>query len=125
MVIGLGVDLIELDRVGAALSRWGERLVGRLMDAPEAAALPAPPAERALALALAIAGKEAASKALGTGWTRGVRWRDVVVDLAAPPRVTLLGRAASRARTLGSTGRGTLRLEIRGNLALAEYRLLS
>ena len=45
----------------------------------EARQLPAPEAQRVLALALAVAGKEAASKALGTGWSRGVRWRDVVV----------------------------------------------
>lgn len=125
MVIGLGVDLIELDRVEAALSRWGVRLVGRLMDPLEAAALPAAPLERARALALAIAAKESASKALGTGWTRGVRWRDVIVELGPAPRVTLKAKAASRAGTLGSSGRGALRLEIRGNLVLAEFRLLS
>ena len=62
MVVGLGVDLVELPRVAASLSRWGERLVAKLMDAEEAARLPAAPAERARALALAIAGKEAASK---------------------------------------------------------------
>ena len=125
MVIGLGVDLIELDRVEASLSRWGERLVGRLMDPPEAAALPQAPPARARALALAIAAKESASKALGTGWTRGVRWRDVIVTLGEAPRVTLAGKAAARALLLGSSGRGTLRLEVRGNLVLGEYRLLS
>jgi holo-[acyl-carrier protein] synthase len=125
MVIGLGVDLTELDRVRAALSRWGDRLVARLMDPPEAAALPAQAPQRVEALALAIAGKEAASKALGTGWTRGVRWRDVSVALGPPPQVALRARAAERARSLGSSGRGELRLEIRGNLVLAEFRLLS
>lgn len=125
MVIGLGVDLTELDRVSAALSRWGERLVARLMDPPEAAALPAEAPQRVEALALAIAGKEAASKALGTGWTRGVRWRDVSVALGPPPQVTLRAKAAERARSLGSAGRGELRLEIRGNLVLAEFRLFS
>jgi holo-[acyl-carrier protein] synthase len=119
------VDLTELDRVRAALSRWGDRLVARLMDPPEAAALPAQAPQRVEALALAIAGKEAASKALGTGWTRGVRWRDVSVALGPPPQVALRARAAERARSLGSSGRGELRLEIRGNLVLAEFRLLS
>jgi holo-[acyl-carrier protein] synthase len=125
MVIGLGVDLIELDRVSAAFARWGARLVGRLMDPREAAALPAAPRERTRALALAIAAKEAASKALGTGWTRGVRWRDVIVELGEAPRITLAAKASARALTLGSSGRGALRLEVRGNLVLAEYRLLS
>jgi holo-[acyl-carrier protein] synthase len=125
MVVGLGVDLIELDRVEASLARWGGRLVARLMDPLEAARLPASPTERVRALALAIAGKEAASKALGTGWTRGVRWRDVIVDSGPPPVVILEAKAAERARVLGSSGRSALRFEIRGNLVLAEFRLLS
>lgn len=123
MVVGLGVDLIERDRVEASLARWGERLVARLMDPPEAARLPRPPGERAHALALAIAGKESVSKALGTGWTRGVRWRDVVIAPGPPPSATLLGPALARAGRLGSRGLGELRLEVRGNLVLGEFRL--
>ena len=125
MVIGLGVDLIERDRVRAVLQRWGDKLVARLMDPPEAARLPQSATARAEALALAIAGKESVSKALGTGWTRGVRWRDVVVDPGPPARATLMGPALARARTLGSTGSGVLHLEQRGNLVLGEFRLLS
>jgi holo-[acyl-carrier protein] synthase len=124
VVVGLGVDVAEIDRVERALDRWGERLVARLMDPEEAARLPAARAERARALALAIAGKEAASKAIGTGWTRGVRWRDVVVS-HDPPRIELRARALERARRLGSTGQGTLRFELRGNLVLGEFRLVS
>ena len=93
MVVGLGVDLVELGRVAKALDRWGSRLVAKLMDAEEAGRLPADAAERAQALALAIAGKEAASKDLGTGWTRGVRWRDVEVRLCPEPTVGLRGAA--------------------------------
>ncbi len=123
MVIGLGVDLVEIGRVERALERWGLRLVDRLMDEEEARALPEAPGPRALALALAIAGKEAASKAIGTGWSQGVRWRDVVVD-RTPPKVRLLGRALEVARTLGASGRTTTRLELRGGLAVGEVRLL-
>jgi holo-[acyl-carrier protein] synthase len=124
VVVGLGVDIVELDRVEAALARWGERFVEKLMDEEEARALPASPAQRARALALAVGAKEAASKALGTGWTRGVRWRDVVVT-REPPGVELRAAALDWARRLGSRGAGSLRLEARGNLVLAEYRLLS
>ncbi len=124
MVVGLGVDIVELDRVAAALDRWGERLVARLMDADEAARLPEAPAERAQALAHAVAGKEAASKALGTGWSRGVRWRDVAVRVE-PAGAELRAKALGWAERLGSRGRGALRFEVRGNLVLAEYRLLS
>ena len=98
-------------RRARALERFGERFVSKLMDPEEAAALPASPPERSLALALAVAGKEAASKALGTGWSQGVRWRDVVVTAGPEPRVRLDGRAAAVARARGSSGRSRLRLE--------------
>lgn len=124
-VVGLGVDLVEIDRVTRALERWGARLVARLMDPEEAARLPPAGPERSLALARAIAGKEAASKAVGTGWSRGVRWRDVVLDPGPPPSVRLLGRAADVARGLGSGGRSRLSLEVRGGLIVAEVRLLA
>ena len=94
------------------------------MDPEEARALPARRPRARARLALAIAGKEAASKALGTGWSQGVRWRDVVVT-PGPSRVRLEGRAAEVARELGSRGRGRVRLEIRGPLAIGEFWLLS
>ena len=84
-VVGLGVDLVEWARVARSLERWGDRFVAKLMDPEEAERLPPGGEPRVLALALAVAGKEAASKALGTGWSQGVRWRDVVVDLGPPP----------------------------------------
>jgi holo-[acyl-carrier protein] synthase len=121
-VLGLGVDLVELDRVESSLGRWGDRLVARLMDPPEAAALPPAGMDRVRAVALSIAAKEAASKAIGTGWSRGVRWRDVVRE---GDSVRLLGRAGEVAARLGSSGGCRLRLEVRGNLVLAELRLLA
>jgi holo-[acyl-carrier protein] synthase len=125
LVVGLGIDLIELDRVAAALARWGPRFVEKLMDPPEAGRLPADEPERSRAIALAIAGKEAASKAIGTGWTRGVRWRDVEVFLGPEPRLVLHAQAAARAERLGSTGGTRTRLEIRGAVALGEVWLLA
>jgi holo-[acyl-carrier protein] synthase len=125
VVIGVGVDLVEVDRVEESLARWGDRLVEKLMDPPEAGALPADLGKRGLAVALAIAGKEAVSKALGTGWSRGVQWRHVVVSAEPFPTARLLGRAGAVARSLGSAGTGDLIFDLRGNLVLAEYRLLS
>jgi holo-[acyl-carrier protein] synthase len=121
-VVGLGVDLVEKSRVRASLARWGERLVRKLMDPEEAARLPSGDDARALALAQAVAAKEAASKALGTGWSRGVRWRDVV--LLPGPSVRLLARAGERARALGSRGETRTRLLERGDLVIGEVRLL-
>ncbi len=122
-IAGLGVDLVELERVRGALERFGERFVAKLMDPPEAGRLPAEPEARARALAEAVAAKEAASKALGTGWSRGVRWRDVVLEPG--PRLRLLARAAEVAGTLGSQGATQVELEWRGGLALARVALLS
>ena len=125
MVIGIGLDLVETARVERALERHGERFVRKLMDPEEARALPQGDRERARCLALAVAGKEAASKALGTGWSRGVRWRDVVVSTGPEAAIRLDGRAAEVARELGSSGRGRVRLEVRGPLAVGEFWLLS
>ena len=85
MVVGVGVDLVETVRVKRLLERYSERFIQKLMDPEEARHLPVADPERTLALALAIAGKEAASKALGTGWSRGVFWRDVVVTRVPEP----------------------------------------
>jgi holo-[acyl-carrier protein] synthase len=125
MVVGLGVDLVEWSRVARALERWGDRFVAKLMDPEEAGRLPPRGEPRVLALALAVAGKEAASKALGTGWSQGVRWRDVVVTAGPEPRVRLDGRAAAVARARGSSGRSRLRLSVDGALVIGEFWLLS
>jgi holo-[acyl-carrier protein] synthase len=125
LVVGLGIDIVELERVARLLERWGGRLVAKLMDPEEAARLPAGPAERVRALALAIAGKEAASKALGTGWSRGVHWRDVDVRPGPPAAVRLGGGAVVAARRLGSRGEARAWLEVRGPLAVGEVRLLA
>lgn len=126
-MIGIGLDLVETARVELALARFGERFVRRLMDEEEASRLPGEddPAARARAIALAVAGKEAASKALGTGWTNGVAWRQVVVDPGPPSRITLAGRAAAVARARGSSGRLRARVYLEGELAVAEALLLS
>ena len=108
-----------------SLERWGGRLVAKLMDPDEARQLPPQAPDRATALALSIAGKEAASKALGTGWSRGVRWRDVIVTLGPDPSVRLEKGAMAAARRLGSRGETTTLLELRGPLAVGEVRLFA
>jgi holo-[acyl-carrier protein] synthase len=92
------------------------------MDPPEAARLPAAFDERAEALARAIALKEAASKALGTGWSRGVRWRDV--EVLDGPDVRLRAGAARRAAALGSPGACAVRLRVQDGLVIGEVWLL-
>jgi holo-[acyl-carrier protein] synthase len=125
MVVGLGIDLVEWTRVERSLERWGDRFVAKLMDEDESSRLPPRGEARTLALAQAVAAKEAMSKALGTGWSRGVRWRDVVVELGPPPSLRLQAGAAAVARARGSSGRSWMSLEIRGPLAIAEVWLLT
>ncbi len=125
MVISIGVDLVELPRVERLLTQYGDRFLLRLMNPGEAAELPSEHAARVLALAFAIALKEAASKALGTGWSLGVRWRDVVVVTLPAPAIRLEGRAAIVARQLGSSGAFRVARERRDTLVIGEAWLLT
>jgi len=99
-VIGVGIDLIEIDRIARALERR-PRFAERCFTAAEAAYYQsrAFPAQH---FAARFAAKEAVGKALGIGMTR---WREVeVVRAAGPPRVALAGRYARRAADLGVSG---------------------
>lgn len=121
---GLGIDLVEPERVERALERWGERLLAKLMSPEEIAALPAD--RRTDAVADAIAVKEAASKAIGTGWSRGVRWRDVVVAHGAGGAAARLeAQALVFARRLGSAGALEVKVSRRDGHVLATVRLLA
>jgi holo-[acyl-carrier protein] synthase len=123
MIAGLGIDLVEVERIEHALARWGAAFLARLMDPEEIAGLPSgrPP----LAVAEAVAVKEAASKAIGTGWSGGVRWRDVVVSHGERPAARLDGAALAAARRLGSSGATIVRVEHPPGLVIATVRLLA
>ncbi len=98
MIAGLGLDLVGVERVAALLARHGGRLLERCF-APGEVARP----RDAEHLAGLLAAKEAAFKALGTGWGDGVGWRDAIVERtpAGAPSLRLTGGAAERAATLG------------------------
>ena len=121
--MGLGIDLVEVDRVEKVLRRWGAPFLGKIMDPAELGALP--PGWPPEAVADAIAVKEAASKAIGTGWSGGVRWRDVVVVHGGRPAARLHGAALAAARRLGSAGATEVRIEHRPGLVVATVRLLA
>jgi holo-[acyl-carrier protein] synthase len=102
VIVGLGIDLVEVARLAEALGRHGDRFVDRVFTGAERAACEAR-ADRVLALAARFAAKEACLKALGTGWAEGLGFRDVEVvrDGDGPPRLVLHGAAARRAEALG------------------------
>lgn len=104
MIVGTGVDIAETLRVEEVLNRHGERFSERLFTADEIAYCERfkNKAER---YAARFAAKEAAFKALGTGWRDRVRWRDVEVthQPSGKPELVLRGRAEELARELGVT----------------------
>jgi holo-[acyl-carrier protein] synthase len=97
-MLSVGVDIIEIERVERALSRWQERFLHRVYTEAELAFCNG----RVPELAVRFAGKEAISKALGTGLL-GVSWREmeILTDVRGKPLVRLHGRAAARAAQLG------------------------
>ena len=102
MVIGLGTDLVEVDRLQASLDRFGPRFLDRIFT-PAEQAYAARKRQPAESLAARFAAKEAGAKALGTGISRGVSWRDLEVARASgrAPELLLHGRAAELAAALG------------------------
>jgi holo-[acyl-carrier protein] synthase len=86
MVVGIGIDLVDVARFRAAMRRHGARLEQRLFTEGELADC-APRADRVLALAARFAAKEACVKALGTG--EGIRFRDIEVVRSATGAPTL------------------------------------
>lgn len=97
-MLSVGVDIIEIERVARAMSRWGERFLAHVYTPQEIAFCDG----RAPELAARFAAKEAIAKALGTGLA-GIAWceMEVLPDPRGKPLVRLYGRAAERARLLG------------------------
>jgi holo-[acyl-carrier protein] synthase len=101
-ILGIGTDVVEVDRFRSALERHGDRLVERAFTEAEARYCGAQ-ADPAVHFAGRFAAKEAVLKALRTGWSGGVGWRDVeILSGGKAPDVTLRGRAADVARELGA-----------------------
>ena len=97
MIIGLGSDIIDIRRIERTLERYGDRFTDRVFTAVERAKSDRRRL-RAASYAKRYAAKEACSKALGTGFRRGVFWRDMgVVNLpSGQPTMQLTGGAAAR-----------------------------
>ena len=104
MIVGTGIDLVEVPRVAAAIERFGARFLRRVFTAKEIAYCNSKPhpAER---FAARFAAKAAAMKALGTGLRHGVSWQHVEVgrEPGGRPTLHLSGRAAEFAKSLGAS----------------------
>jgi holo-[acyl-carrier protein] synthase len=122
-IIGLGLDTTDIDRISDTIDRFGDRFLHRIFTDGEIAYC----ARRrvpAIHFAGRFAAKEAAMKALGTGRSRGVLWRDVeVVRAGGPPQLQLHGGAARRFAAIG--GRSSLlTITHSDELAMAQVLLL-
>jgi holo-[acyl-carrier protein] synthase len=102
MIIGTGIDVVEVERIAAALERFGQRFQRRIFTPAEMRYCDSK-RNRAERYAARFAAKEAAVKALGTGWSQGVAWREVEVRREPGGRPTLhfTGVAAQHAQRLG------------------------
>jgi holo-[acyl-carrier protein] synthase len=103
-VAGIGVDLCEVGRIERALGApHGARFRARVFTEGEQAYCEARRRGRFESYAARFAAKEAVMKVLGTGWSRGIGWRDIEVvrEPKSPPSVRLHGQAAAIARRLG------------------------
>lgn len=104
-IVGLGVDLVGVERIEKLLERHEDRFLERCFTESERSYAESNPKRRGEHLAARFAAKEAVLKALGTGWAEGIGWIDVEVvrSDAGSPSVKLTGRAAEIARRRGIT----------------------
>ena len=101
MIVGVGIDLVEMDRFKSAMKRHGDRFLSRLFTESERRYCEAK-WNRLAHYTARFAAKEAVLKALGTGWSGGIHWTDVEVAHAGAGMVVakLFGRAAKVARKM-------------------------
>jgi holo-[acyl-carrier protein] synthase len=103
MILGTGVDIAEVPRIRESIERFGDRFLRRIFTEGEIRYCEQK-ATRFESYAARFAAKEAGMKALGTGWSRGVRWRDIEVvrPKGQRPTIQFHGEAAAIAARLGA-----------------------
>ena len=122
-IIGTGLDATEIDRIAAAIERYGDRFIQRVFTDHEVAYCRAK-RDFASSFAARFAAKEAAMKALGTGHSHGVFWTGIeVFRRTGPPQLRFYGGAAERLAALGADS-ALLTLTHSKELAIAHVMLL-
>jgi holo-[acyl-carrier protein] synthase len=123
MIVAIGIDLVEISRIEEVFARRGDRFRARVFTEGEISYCERR-ASKLASYAARFAAKEAAMKALGTGWSDGVGWMDVEVvsEQNGAPALQLHGRALERMRDIGAK-RAHVSLTHSGNLAIAEVLL--
>ena len=122
-IIGLGIDATDIPRIAAAVERYGERFINRIFTDGEIVYCRRR-RQPAIHFAGRFAAKEAAMKALGTGHSQNVLWRDVeVVRRGGPPQLQFHGGAARRFAAMGAQS-SLLTITHSETLALAQVLIL-
>jgi holo-[acyl-carrier protein] synthase len=123
MIVAIGIDLVEVDRIAEVFKRRGDRFRERVFTEREIDYCEKR-ASRIASYAARFAAKEAMMKALGTGWSDGIGWRDIEVIASSNgrPSLELHGRAFERLREIGAN-RSHLSLTHSGNFAIAHVVL--
>jgi holo-[acyl-carrier protein] synthase len=106
VIVGIGSDLCNIERIEKSLERWGEKFINRVFTDVEKAKARSRPHTIAGTLAKRFAAKEAFSKAVGTGFKRGVFMKDIGVVNApsGAPTLQLTGGAKARLDALAPEG---------------------
>ena len=119
MILGIGTDLVEVHRIRDSIDRFGDRFISRIYTDREQVYCRSK-ANAAERFAARFAAKEAGMKAIGTGWRRGVTWRDFEVanESSGRPILKLYGAAEKIAKDLG-VGRISLSLTHTGQEGFA------
>jgi holo-[acyl-carrier protein] synthase len=123
MIVGLGFDIAETDRIAAAIERHGRAFLERVFTENEIRYCERHKSKYER-YAARFAAKEAAMKALGTGWRKGVRWRDIEVrnEPSGKPGIHFAGEAGKHAERLGAL-HFHVSITHSGNIALAQVIL--
>ncbi len=123
MIVGTGIDIVDVARIAATIERFGRRFVDRVYTEAEITYCESKQ-NKAERYAARFAAKEAALKAIGTGWRHGVGWREVEVghESGGRPTIRFSGRAAQFAARLG-TKRAALSLSHTAGQAVAQVIL--
>src|SRR6266581_6611889 len=103
MIVGTGIDIAEVPRIAESIARFGERFLRRIFTEEEIRYCESK-ANRIERYAARFAAKEASMKALGTGWSHGIRWRDIEVvrPKGQRPTIQFHGQAVVFAEKLGT-----------------------
>ncbi|MFY9553806.1 MAG: holo-ACP synthase [Blastocatellia bacterium] len=123
MIVAIGIDLVEISRIEEVFERQGQRFRSRVFTEAEISYCERR-ASKLASYAARFAAKEAAMKALGTGWSEGIGWKDIEVisEQGGRPTIHLRGRALERMRQIGAE-RVHISLTHSASLAMAQVVL--